>query len=122
MNIACAVAAVLFGLFTFLQFNDGSQYKTTDGGVVGWVSLYSLTALISLLTIFRPLPRMVYLAAALLIGALGLLRVTAIQWIDTILYNESNPAGNESGGLFIVALWIGFLAWKNPVSRLSSLA
>ena len=112
MKVTCAIAAILFALFAYWQLNDASQYHTADWGVVTWILTYALTAVTSLVTIFRPFSRGVYLGAALVALAIAVYRFSAIQWAGKILYNEDNPAGNESGGLVIVSLWMGFLAWK----------
>lgn len=112
MKIACIIAGCLFCLFAYWQFNDSTQYDTALWE--GWVLLYAFTALLSFATAFRDLPRWIY--AALSIGTVinAIYRFTAIQWEGKILYNENNPAGNETGGLIIVALWAAFLWWKTP--------
>jgi len=43
-----------------------------------------------------------------------------IEWHKTVLYNESNPSGNESGGLIIIAIWFGLLTWKHESLGLRS--
>ena len=112
VKVACFVAGVLFLLFAYWQVNDLGQYGTTLWP--GWVMLYGFTALLSFWTVRRDAPRWVY--AALTVGCVvnAVYRFTAIQWEGRILYNENNPAGNETGGLIIVALWAGFLWWKVP--------
>ena len=49
---------------------------------------------------------------AALVAAAAVWRSLSIEWDKTVLYNETNPAGNESGGLLLVAAWLGFLAWR----------
>ena len=61
MRITCLVATVVFTLFTYLQFNDLNQYGTELWG--GWVVLYGVVALVSLVSAFRSLPRWFYLRA-----------------------------------------------------------
>lgn len=112
MKVACIIAALLFSLFAYWQFNDRPQYGTEFWQ--GWVLLYVFTAVVSLVTAFRDIPRWIYIALAAGTLANGIYRFTAIEWEKTVLFNEGNPAGNEAGGLFIVCLWAGFLWWKAP--------
>ena len=112
VKIACLVAGVLFSLFAYWQLNDLGQYGTVLWQ--GWVLLYGFTALLSFWTFRRDAPRWIYAALAIGCVANALYRFTAIQWGGKILYNENNPAGNETGGLIIVALWAAFLWWKVP--------
>lgn len=115
MRIACCIVGTLFLLFAWWQRNDAIQYKTADWGVIGWIVLYLFTAGISFFSAWKRLPRAIYLILGTLILANGIYRFTAIQWGGKILYNEQNPAGNESGGLFICGIWLIFLGWKNVV-------
>jgi hypothetical protein len=112
MRITCLVATVIFTLFTYLQFNDLNQYGTELWG--GWVVLYGIVALVSLISAFQALPRWFYLVGALATLGAAVYRATDIEWEKSVLFNETNPSGNETGGLLIVALWLGFLAWKRP--------
>jgi hypothetical protein len=109
MRATCLFAASVFSLFTYWQLNDLEQYGTRLW--YGWVLIYGLVALISLVSWWRPLPRLLYVGGAgtALLGAA--IRLPAIQWSSTIFYNESNPAGNETGGLLVVAIWLALLAW-----------
>ena len=110
MRIACLLAAAVFCLFTYWQLNDLEQYGTRLW--YGWVLAYGAVAVISLVSAQRPLPAPGLLAGAGLALVASLIRATAIEWDAKIFYNESNPAGNETGGLMIVAIWLGFLCWK----------
>ena len=115
MRILCVVFAGLTGWAAQLQFNDKPQYGTEAWYL--WVVFYGAVAAISLVSAFRPLPR-----PFLGLGALGCLvaagiRASNIEWDKTVLYNESNPAGNEAGGLLICALWLGLLAWRRAATR-----
>ncbi len=109
MKYACFFAAVVFTLFTYWQFNDFEQYGTELW--YGWVVLYGVTALLSLGAVFRPLSRMNYIILGVLAIVGALIRATSINWDAPIFYNESNPAGNESGGLLVVGLWLIILAY-----------
>lgn len=110
MRYACLVMAVVFSLFTYWQFNDLTQYNTDLW--YGWVVAYALCVVVSLVSWWKALPRSFYLTGALLALGCALYRALAIEWEKTVLYNETNPSGNESGGLLIIALWWGILAWK----------
>ena len=109
MRYACFFAAAVFTLFTYWQFNDFEQYGTELW--YGWVGLYGVTALLSLGAAFRPLSRASYMILGLLAIVGALIRATSINWDEPIFYNEANPAGNESGGLLVVGLWLIVLAY-----------
>ena len=108
LKIACAVAVVVFGFFTFLQFNDESQYGTDFWQ--GWVIFYGVVVAIAIVTFFKHLPVWVYMLGA--IGALAAAgyRSTVIEWDGPILCDATNPAGNETGGFLIVGIWFLYLA------------
>jgi hypothetical protein len=108
MRIACIVAFGVFGFFAYLQLNDAEQYGTELW--LGWVILYAGIAIVSLRTAWMPLPRSFYRVGAGMAVVAAAIRATAIEWGEPILYNESNPSGNETGGLLIVAVWLALLA------------
>lgn len=109
MKTVCFFAAAVFVLFTYWQFNDFEQYGTEFW--YGWIVLYGATALLSLGAVFRPLSHGSYMIFGLLAIVGALIRTTSINWDEPIFYNEENPAGNESGGLLIVGVWLIFLAY-----------
>ena len=109
MKYACMVAAAVFALFTYWQFNDLEQYGTRWW--FAWVALYGVTGVLSIGAISRPLPRGTYLTLSVLAVVGALIRATSISWGDRILYNPTNPAGNETGGLIVVGLWLAALAY-----------
>ncbi len=111
MKIACGLFTILFGLFCYWQLNDLTQYNTKLW--YGWVAFYASASLISLIQIFKFLPRSFFASIALLTLAAAIYRSLSIEWGKTVLYNHNNPAGNESGGILIVSLWMGFLWWKS---------
>lgn len=117
VKITSIVLGILFLLFAWVQKNDASQYKTADWGVIGWIALYLFTAVVSFITAWKPLPRAFYWSCATLIILNALYRFTAIQWEKTILYNEENPAGNETGGLLITSIWFTVMAWRMGPKR-----
>lgn len=108
LRVICVVAIIVFGLFTFWQFNDLDQYGTKWWQ--GWVLFYLVAAAAAIVALFKHLPVWVYVLGA--VGSLGaaIYRSMSIEWGNTVLYNEQNPAGNESGGLLIVAIWFAYLA------------
>ena len=115
MRAASAVALLVFAGFTALQFNDLEQYGTRLW--FGWVVVYGGTAAISAVSFARPLATVVYAGWALVALAAALVRATSINWYGSILHDPSNPAGNETGGLLIVALWLAALAAGARVAR-----
>ena len=110
MKVLCFIATSVFALFCYWQFNDLQQYGTQLWYF--WVIGYGGVALTSLYSAWRPLPTALYLSGSAVALAGALMRFGDIQWDQTVFYNETNPAGNETGGLAIVALWLLFLGWK----------
>ena len=115
MTSACLLAALVFALFAYLQLNDLQQSGTRFW--LGWVSTYGLVALVSLLYPWRPPYRAMFIAAAAVAVAAAGWRLPAIDTGSRIFANASNPAGNETGGLLIVALWLAWLAWHRPQTQ-----
>ena len=74
--------------------------------------VYGATSLVSALSAWRLLPSGLYSLAAAAALIAGLARASAVDWGEGIFNNPSNPAGNEAGGLAIVASWLAFLAWR----------
>jgi hypothetical protein len=101
----------LFVLFTYWQFNDLEQYETEWWQ--GWVLTYALCSVVSLVSWWKALPRWFYLSVSIVTLAVAAYWSLGIEWHKTVLYNETNPSGNESGGLFIIAVWFGVLACKH---------
>ncbi len=110
MRTACLLAALAFALFSYWQFNDLGQYGTQLW--LGWALLYAITSAISLASVWKRLPRLLYWSAAVPTALAAALRSLEIQWSAGILNNPGNPAGNETGGLLVVALWLAFLGWN----------
>ncbi|MFP6641471.1 MAG: transmembrane 220 family protein [Myxococcota bacterium] len=110
MRTACLMATALFALFSYWQFNDLEQYGTQLW--LGWALLYAFVSAVSLFSAWQRLPRLLYWGAALLAGLAAALRSLEIEWSAGILNNPGNPAGNETGGLLVVALWLVFLGWN----------
>lgn len=111
MKIYCVIGAILFSLFGYWQLNDLGQYGTQWWQ--GWLLTYLFTALVNAVTVFKRLPKFVYFGAAALALAHAVYRSFSIQFQETVLYNPENPAGNETGGLLIVCIWLCVLGfWK----------
>jgi len=106
--------ALLFCLFTYWQLNDLDQYHTERWYL--WVAAYGLCALVSLVSFFRRLPVIVYISMVVAAISAAIIRVQGVEWSHTILYNPNNPSGNETGGLLVVAIWMGILAWSRKSS------
>lgn len=117
MKYACFFAAAVFTLFTYWQFNDYDQYGTELW--YGWVVLYGATALLSLGAVYRPLSRVNYMILGLLAIVGAWIRATSISWDEPIFYNEANPAGNESGGLLVVGVWLIVLSYTRTRTQKS---
>jgi hypothetical protein len=110
MRIACWIATAVFCLFSYWQLNDLDQYGTALWWV--WVLVYLVTALVSLASSFQPLSTKLYLGAAALAFFAAGIRITDVDWSGPILFDETNPAANESGGLLVICVWFGFIAWR----------
>ncbi len=111
MRYACLVMGILFVLFTYWQFNDLEQYNTEWWQ--GWVLTYALCAVVSVLGFWKALPKWFYAAVSIVSLLVAAYWSLGIEWHKTVLYNEENPSGNESGGLVIIAIWFCVLAWKH---------
>lgn len=108
MRAACLVATALFTFFAYLQLNDLEQYGTRFWA--GWLLAYACVAAVSAVSAARALPRAVYLAGALVAAVAAVIRSRDIEWAGPILRNETNPAGNETTGLLLAAIWLALLA------------
>ena len=82
----------------------------------GWVLTYGSVAAVSALSALRRLPAALYAAGSAVAVTAALVRARGIDWTGPILYNESNPAGNETGGLLVVGLWLAALAWSTAAA------
>ena len=108
MRNACLLAFAVFSLFTYWQFNDLEQYGTELWFL--WVLGYAAVAVVSLISSRRRLPRAPLIGGSVTAFIFGLFRIRAVDWDGVIFYNETNPAGNETGGLMIVTIWLLVLA------------
>lgn len=112
MRIACIILGLLFACFAYWQLNDMTQYKTDQILTYLWVLGYAVTSIVSFITAKKPLPRAFYLAVMLITFTLAAIRFPAIEWVGNVLYNENNPAANETGGLLTLLTWYSVLYFK----------
>ena len=114
------IGFILFALFSSAQANDVSQYGTAAWLTDTWLIGYGALSLICLYNALRPLPAKTFLALAAVTFALALLRGSQIDWEKPLFcftapkeFAERNPAGNETGGLIVMTLWLLTLWWAN---------
>lgn len=107
-RIACAIAVVVFGFFTWLQISERSP--DAGGFWQGWVIFYGLVIAVAIVTFFRHLPVWVYVMGAIGSFAAAGYRSMSIEWDAPILWNTGNPSGSETGGFLIIAVWFLYLA------------
>lgn len=110
MRTACIVMTVIFAQFAYFQRNDLDEFNTDLWYL--WVAVYGLCSLLALLSYFRALPRWFYLSCCLASLAVALIRIGHLTPGEKVFLNENNPAGNEAGGLVIVAIWYAALFWR----------
>lgn len=113
-KIVSVVGAVLFGLFTSVQFNDVTQYDTAQWLTICWVIGYAIMTVLCIAALLKkPLPSKGFLYLALFVYALAIFRFTHIDWNEPLFCilspegdTKGNPAGNETGGLLILAIYL----------------
>ncbi len=108
---------LLFGMFSSFQTNDVTQYGTAAWLMDAWLIGYAILAIICFYNVFRPLPSRYFLALSILTFGLAVFRATQINWNEPLFcfiapeeFAKRNPAGNETGGLVIMTLWL-LLMW-----------
>jgi len=111
---------LLFSMFSSFQSNDVSQYGTSLWLTDAWFIGYAVLALICLYNAIRPLKPKVFLALTGITLALAIFRGSQIDWSQPLFcfiapeeFAKRNPAGNETGGLVIMTLWLVLLWWSN---------
>lgn len=111
MRSACIVMTVIFAQFAYFQRNDLDQFNTEIWYV--WIVIYGVCSALSLVSYFRALSRGFYLSfgVASFVGAL--IRVMDVTPGVNPFFNDNNPAGNEAGGLVVIALWFTVLFWRH---------
>jgi len=113
--ILSVIGGIMFSFFAYWQLNDLAQYGTQWWQ--GWFLTYALTALLCLLSIFLKFPKWLYWSAAAVAIIHALIRAIAIQPENKILYNPENPAGNETGGLIVVCIWLIVISFSIKENR-----
>lgn len=118
---------LLFAMFSSLQANDVSQYGTAAWLTDAWLMGYASLALLCLYNAIRPLPAKVFLALAAITFALAIFRGSQINWNNPLFcftapkeFAERNPAGNETGGLIVMTLWLLLLFRSNKKQAASN--
>lgn len=111
---------LLFAMFSSLQANDVGQYGTAQWLTYGWLIGYGILAFLCLYNAIRPLSPRVFLALAGVTFALALFRGSQIDWSQPLFcfiapeeFAKRNPAGNETGGLAIMTLWLLLVWWAS---------
>lgn len=123
-----AFGFVMFTAFMAVQFNDATQYKNHDAW--SWIVLYGLTALLSLIMIWKKVPVIiVHLWAGFSWGALcfrlqddfGNFQFDRLH--PSTYWNERGTEmiqqSNECGGLLILAIWVTGLIFLNKEKKAS---
>jgi len=113
-KIVSVIGAVLFALFTSVQFNDVTQYDTAQWLTYCWILGYAIMAALCFAALLKkPLPSKGYLTLALIVFALAIFRFTQIDWSEPLFCilrpegdTKGNPAGNETGGLLILTIYL----------------
>lgn len=111
MRYVCLFMTLVFALFAYVQGNDLDQYNTQLWYV--WIVFYGMCSALSLLSAFVALPRRIYVSFSLSFLVASFVRFTDVTPGKPLLFNENNPAGNEAGGLLVIAVWFGVLVWKH---------
>lgn len=119
-----ALGFLMFGTFAPLQYNDLKQYGTEQWLSYAWLFLYAVMAILSLLHIFKSLPRKLTRNLAVMTFLLAAYRTSQIDWSKPLFCINAekgdpnvSPAGNEAGGLLIVTLWLLLLYFSTRKSR-----
>ena len=122
-KILSILGFLLFAMFSSLQANDVSQYGTALWLTDTWLVGYAILAFICLYNAIRPLPPRAFLILAGVTFALALFRGSQIDWSQPLFcfiapeeFAKRYPAGNETGGLIIMTLWLLLLFWINKKS------
>lgn len=101
------IGFLIFSLFAYWQINDMEQYGTARTITILWFVSYTCIALLSLISAIYPFPKKLFWITASIPFIIALFRYTYIDWsYDNVLYNPSNPAANETGGLIAMTLWL----------------
>ena len=121
-----AFGFVVFTAFMAVQFNDATQYLNDDPW--SWIFLYGLTAILSLVMIWKKLPAIIiHLWTGFSWGSLffrlqddrGNFQLDRLD--PSTYWNEQGTemvqASNESGGLLILAIWVTGMIFLNKSDK-----
>ena len=119
-SIISLIGFILFGLFSYLQANDIVQYGTAGWLTITWLVGYGLLSILCLINFFRPFPSRYIAYTAVTTFVLAIFRGTQIDFSQPLFcfiapeeFAKRNPAGNETGGLVIVTIWIMLIWFTN---------
>lgn len=113
-KIFFGLGALLFSVFTALQFNDAAQYSNYDAWT--WIFIYGIMAAISAALLVKPLEKQwLYAWGGFTWGCL-LFRIqdehgnVHFEWLHPANYWDATGTtmvqnSNESGGLLLLAFW-----------------
>jgi len=111
---------LLFSMFSSLQGNDVMQYGTAQWLTIAWLVGYAILAFICLYNAIKPFPAKLFLYLAVITFSLAIYRGSQINWNEPLFcfvapeeVEKRNPAGNETGGLVIMTLWLLLVFWAN---------
>ena len=123
-SVVSLLGFLLFGFFASLQTNDVTQYGTAAWLMEAWLIGCARLAILCFYNGFRPLPSRYLLALAILGFGLAVFRGTQIDFSQPLFcfiapeeFAKRNPAGNETGGLVIVTLWLLLMWFVNRKSE-----
>jgi len=102
-------------LSALVQWNDPDPFR--------WIVCYSVTAIITLCSLIRPIPSsipliwgIVVLLSSLFVGIDFLMSEEQFEWDSfwnvMAMKNEAVELGRELGGLLLVTGWMSVLTWK----------
>ena len=102
-------------LSALVQWNDPDPFR--------WIVCYSVTAIITLCSLIRPLPPsipliwgLLVLLSSLFVGIDFLMSEEQFEWDSfwnvMAMKNEAVELGRELGGLLLVTGWMSVLTWK----------
>ena len=108
-------------LSAIVQWNDPDPLR--------WILCYSVSAIITLSSLVRPLPLsipliwgLVVLLSSLFVGMDFLMSEEQFDWNSfwnvIAMKNEAVELGRELGGLLLVTGWMAMLAWRIKFTRM----
>lgn len=119
-KVVSILGFLLFAMFSSLQGNDVGQYGTAQWLTYAWIIGYGALAFICLYNALHPIKPRVFQILAGVTFALALFRASQIDWNQPLFcfiapeeFAKRYPAGNETGGLIIMTLWLLLVCMAN---------